>query len=98
MAKIALENLQAGMKLAKPVQNSSGMVLLGEDTELTMELIDKIKDMGIDSVYIQGLSKPSVPIEVMMAELAGKFQNIEKEPYMDIFKKILENHIAGLYE
>jgi hypothetical protein len=55
MSKIALDKLEAGMKLAKPVENSSGMVLLGENTELTVELIDKIKDMGIDSVYVRGL-------------------------------------------
>jgi hypothetical protein len=52
VAKIALDKLEAGMKLAKPVQNASGMVLLGENTELTAELIDRIKSVGIDSVYI----------------------------------------------
>ncbi len=98
MSKIALDNLQAGMKLSKAVQNSSGMVLLGENTELTVELIDKIGGMGVDSVYIQGLSKPSMPIEAMMAQLDGKFANIEKEPYMDTLKRVLQDHIAGLYE
>jgi len=98
MSKIALDKLESGMKLAKPVENSSGMVLLGENTELTVELIDKIKDMGIDSVYIQGMTKPSVPVEVMLSDLDGRFKAVENEPYMDVLKKIFIEHIESLYE
>jgi hypothetical protein len=98
MSKIALDKLESGMKLAKPVENSSGMVLLGENTELTVELIDKIKDMGIDSVYIQGMTKPSVPVEVMLSDLDGRFRAVENEPYMDVLKKIFIEHIESLYE
>jgi len=86
------------MKLAKPVENSGGMVLLGENTELTVELIDKIKNMGIDSVYIQGMSKPSVPVEVLLAELDERFRRLECEPYMDVLKNIFRAHIESLYE
>jgi lipoate synthase len=98
MSKLALDMLEAGMRLAKPVENSSGMVLLGENTELTVELIEKIKDMGIDSVYIQGMSKPSVPIEVMLSELDERFKRVENEPYMDVLKKAFKEHIERLYE
>jgi hypothetical protein len=98
MSKIALDKLESGMKLAKPVENSSGMVLLGENTELTVELIDKIKDMGIDSVYIQGMTKPSVPVEVMLSDLDGRFKAVENEPYMDVLKQIFIEHIESLYE
>jgi hypothetical protein len=98
VSKIALDKLEAGMKLAKPVENSSGMVLLGENTELTVELIDKIKGMGIDSVYIQGMSKPSVPIEAMLSDLDDRFKMVESEPHMDILKKVFKEHIASLYE
>jgi hypothetical protein len=98
MSKIALDKLESGMKLAKPIENSSGMVLLGENTELTVELIDKIKDTGIDSVYIQGMSKPSVPIEVMLSDLEGRFKAVENEPYMDVLKKVFIKHIESLYE
>ena len=98
MSKIALDKLESGMKLAKPVENSSGMVLLGENTELTVELIDKIKGMGIDSVYIQGMTKPSVPVEVMLSDLDRRFKTVENEPYMDVLKKVFIEHIESLYE
>jgi hypothetical protein len=98
VSKIALDKLESGMKLAKPVENSSGMVLLGENTELTVELIDKIKGMGIDSVYIQGMAKPSVPVEVMLSDLDRRFKTVENEPYMDVLKKVFIEHIESLYE
>jgi hypothetical protein len=97
MSKISLDKLEAGMKLAKPVENSSGMVLLGENTELTIDLIDKIKNAGVDSVFIQGLSKPSVPMETMLFELDERFKMVEGEPYMAILKKIFKEHIENLY-
>jgi hypothetical protein len=98
VSKLALDKLETGMRLAKPVENSSGMVLLGDNTELTVELIDKIKDMGIDSVYIQGTSKPSVPLEVMLSELDERFKRVEGEPYMDVLRKVFKEHIESLYE
>jgi hypothetical protein len=98
VSKIALDKLEAGMKLAKPVENSSGMVLLGENTELTIELIDKIKGMSIDSVYIQGVSKPSVPMEDMLSQLDERFIIVENEPHMDVLKRVFKEHIESLYE
>lgn len=98
MLKIALDKLKAGMKLAKSVGNSSGTVLIGENTELTVELIDKIKSAGVDSVYIKDMSKTAVPREVMLSELDERFKMVEAEPRMDVLKKVFKEHIEGLYE
>ena len=54
--------------------------------------------MGIDSVYIQGMTKPSVPIEVMLSDLDGRFKRVENEPHMDVLKKVFIEHIESLYE
>lgn len=97
MSKIATDKLESGMKLAKPVVNSSGMVLMGENTELTEDLISRIKAMDLDGVYIQGMSKPSLPMETMLADLDERFKMAEKEPHMDILKKVFREHIEGLY-
>ncbi len=98
MPKIAPGNLEPGMKTAKPVVNTSGMVLLGENTELTAELIDRIKDMEIDGVYIQGLSKPSVPVETALSDLDRRFRLVGDRPHMDIIRKAVRKHIEALYE
>jgi len=98
VTKIALDKLEAGMKLAKSVENASGMVLLGENTELTVEIINKIKDMGIDGVYVHGKSRPSLPLESMLLQLDERFSTVESEPYMDILKKVFKEHFESLYE
>lgn len=96
--RIPVQELKPGMRLAKPVENSSGMVLLGENTELTIEFIDKIKNMGIGSVSVQGSYTPAVPCEELLADLDRRFDKIQNEPYMDTLKRILQEHIKALYD
>jgi hypothetical protein len=97
MPRIALDKLKQGMKLAKPVTNQNGLVMLAEDTELTTTLIDKITDMGIAGVYIKGMTQPDLPKEEMLADLNQRFKNVENEPYMAMIKQVLKEHIEGLY-
>lgn len=98
MPKVTLDNLEPGMKTAKPVVNNTGMVLLGENTELTAELIDRIRNMGVDGVCVHGAARPSKPKEVFLAELDDRFRNVGGDPHMDIVKRAMQIHIEGLYE
>jgi hypothetical protein len=97
MPRIPVDKLESGMKLVKPVMRGE-MVLLGEGTELTDHWIQKIKDMEIESVYVDGPSQMSIPKEDMMARLDGRFQNVGDKPYMDVIKKLVQEHIEDLYE
>ena len=97
MPRIALDKLQPGMRLAKPVTNNNGLIMLAEDTELTRALINKISDMDIAGVYIQGMTQPDTPMEEMIAGLDKRFKNVENEPFMDLIKQALKEHIEGLY-
>jgi len=54
--------------------------------------------MDVDGVYIKGLSKPERPMEEVLLELNKRFEKVEQEPYMDMLKKVLKEHIEGLYE
>jgi len=98
LSKVTPDSLEPGMKTAKPVVNTSGMVLLGENTELTPELIDRIRNMDVGSVYVQGSSKPPVPIETQLADLDNRFRLVSDAPYMDIIKNAIRKHVEGLYE
>lgn len=97
MPRITLDKLQPGMKLAKPVMNQSGLVVLAEDTELTTTLIEKIHDMEIVGVFIKGMTQPDIPKEEMLTDLDRRFKNVENEPYMDVIKQVLREHIEELY-
>jgi hypothetical protein len=97
LPKTEPDKLEPGMRLAKPVLNKGGLVMLAEDTELTAALIEKIKDMDVGGVYVRGLSQPSIPKEEMLAQLDRRFRNVEAAPHMESLKSLMEAHIEGLY-
>jgi hypothetical protein len=98
MARILVKNLTPGMKLERPVLNKNGMVMLGQDTELTSSLIDKIRNMEVSSVYVQGGARNLPPKQEFLGQLYDRFRNVENMPHMGVLKKLLIEHIEGLYE
>lgn len=98
MTKLTPDCLEPGMRTAKSVVNSSGMVLLGENTELTAELIRRIRDMGIDAIFVHGSSKPAVAREAAFDELEKRFAHIPDTPPMTLIKNAILRHMASLYE
>ena len=98
MPKIPTEQLKPGMKLARPLQNSSGMVLMAEGTELTEARISKIENMGVDSVYIDGPSRPARPKEELLLALEERFRKAGTSPPMATIRKAVREHIEAMYE
>ena len=98
MAKIPIEQLKPGMKLGRPLLNASGMVLMAEGTELTEARISKIENMGVDSVFIEGPTRPTKPKEELLASLDRRFAKVEENPSMALIKKTVKEHIEALYE
>ena len=98
MAKISVSNLNPGMKLSKAVVNESNMILFGEGTVLTEAHIERLHNMNINSVQVEGDSKPRKPKEEVLAELDARFKKTENEPYMGILKKLFIDHIEELYK
>jgi len=54
MQRISIELAAAGMKLAKLVKNKRGMTLCGAGTELTEEIIERLSDMGVKRITVEG--------------------------------------------
>lgn len=52
MRLLPTRSCQPGMKLAKPIFNEEGVVLLGKEVELSQNLIKRLQQLGIDYVYI----------------------------------------------
>lgn len=98
MPKIPVSKLEPGMKLAKPVMAKNGMVMLGEGTELNDTWIERIQDMEIASIFIDGPPVQTVPKEQALADLEARFAMVANKPYMNAIKKIVKEHIEGLYE
>lgn len=95
--KVPVDKLEPGMNLARPVTKGN-IVLLSKDTKLTETLIKKIQDMEINGVYIDGPSQQDIPKDEALAQLDRRFKNVEDRPYMNMLKKLVKEHIEGLYD
>ncbi|HBH87952.1 MAG TPA: hypothetical protein DDY17_10195 [Syntrophaceae bacterium] len=99
MIKIDAGKLQQGMRLAKPILNRAGIVLLSEGTELTESWIRRVQDMDLgEGVFIEGKAEMDVPLDEMIAALEKRFQISMGNPHMETIKKAAEKHIRKLYE
>ena len=98
MIKIYADQLEAGMKLAKPIMAGSGIVLLSAGMELSASWIERLQDMSVESVYIEGTAPNPVSKEEILLQVDKKFKNVENKPYMALLKKAVQKHIVSLYE
>ncbi len=97
MPKIAADKLEPGMKLARPIVGKNGMVMLGEGTELNEKWIERIQDMEIAHVFVDGPPVQTISREEALAALDARFVLVEGKPFMNSIKKIVQQHIEGLY-
>jgi len=98
MPKIPASKLEPGMKLAKPIVGKNGMVMLGEGTELTEKWVERIQDMEIASVFIEGPPVQTISKEEALANLDARFNLVQDKPFMNSIKKLVQEHIEGLYD
>jgi len=98
VASVTVANLKPGMKLAKPIMNDSGMVLLPQGTVLTDAHIRRIENMDLTAVSIEGGNESRKPKEEVLAEIDARFSQSEDQPLMLMMKRILKEHIEGIYQ
>ncbi len=97
MPRIPIDMITPGMCLAEPVTNENGLVLINEGTELTETIIEKLKNMNLQSLRIKGESGPSNTKEEMLAALDERFKRVKSKPLMITIKNIIKEHIEELY-
>jgi tetraacyldisaccharide-1-P 4'-kinase len=97
VARVAVENIEPGMVLSRPVLNAGGMVMIGENTGLTAELIEKIRNMGVTTVSVKGLSQGSGSKEEALLRVEERFRNVGDESHMELLKTLIKEHLEKLY-
>jgi hypothetical protein len=97
MSVVLPKDLLPGMKLAKPLVNRSGLVMIGEETELTSSLIDKIRTLDVESIHVHGAVSALPPRDEVLAELDRRFRKVESQPFMAGIKAAISEHIESLY-
>ncbi len=98
MKLIDIKNAKPDMRLARAVENASGMILYGEGMKLTIPIIEKFNSLDIDSVYVEGKSEPRLSRERYLGIADIAFSKISNNPLMNEIKKDFTEYINSLYE
>jgi hypothetical protein len=102
MKKITADALNSNMILARDITSTTGNILLGKGTSLTPALGRRLKNWGINFVYIEGdeesLQKEKVvevSAEDVKAQLREKFAgHLDDEIMLKLFNAVFEFNIS----
>ncbi|MCR2803447.1 HD-GYP domain-containing protein [Paenibacillus soyae] len=76
MRKVQLEMVKPGDKVARPIFQDNGNVLLGEGIELNDRYITRLRNLGIDVLYIEdGFTADIVPEDTIRDETRSQAVN-----------------------
>lgn len=88
MRRILTQNLVTGMKLAKPIYSSDGVILLGQGMELQPKYIKRLLDLEIMSIYIDDEISQGV-------ECSDVIDERTRMETVHTVREIMENHARG---
>lgn len=93
--------MSPGVKLAKPLLDEKGLILLGAGVELSAFMINRLAKMGITSVYIEdGLTDDIVVEDVISQEtrqeaLAAVYSSLEQLTLVEKFPRQFQPPMVG---
>ncbi len=82
MKRVVIEELTPGMILAKPVTNSTGLVVLPAGAELDDTTLSRLQRLGLTSVYVEGDAGDASgkTLAELEAELEHRFRLVITDP------------------
>lgn len=95
MRSVHVQFLRPGQVVADTVTNSNGAVLCPLGYTLTEQAINRLKNAGVGSVWIEGSSTPSIDIAAREAELEKRFLGVH-DPVLNGIKAILQKRLQRL--
>lgn len=99
MQKIPFSLAQPGMILAKDVvrgDNPNGPPICGKGVELTESLIERLRNMGIQSITVQGhpvWMDGDKTLPELLDDLDRRFSRSEGNPLNDMLRKVYRETI-----
>ena len=99
MQNIPITLAAAGMVVAKEIKSSddpSSMTICGKGIKLSESLIDRLRQMGIQSITVEGRPVKmdgETSVEDMLAALEKRFGRVSDDPLMMKIKEMYRNHI-----
>ena len=99
MQKIPITLALPGMVLGQDIKSSedpSAMTICGKGMQLKESLIDRLREMGIQTVTVEGhpvKMEGETSLEEMLASLDKRFSRLTNDPLMMKIKEMYMRHI-----
>ncbi|MCP4714531.1 MAG: hypothetical protein GY868_05385 [Deltaproteobacteria bacterium] len=95
MQKIPVSKAAKGMVLAKPIARDNGVVLMGEGTELTDQIIGKLRDFDIKKITVKGRPvgtglEEEKTLEQLYAEIDERFKTVADDTFCTKIKALIK--------
>jgi hypothetical protein len=94
MKKLSITEVEATQVVARPVATSGGVVMVQPGAELTAEIIGRLADLGVETVWVEGTAENSKPLDVLIAELDRRFSGHEQDSLMMALKAVVVDCIS----
>ncbi len=91
MLYLKTEEIKLGMRLAKPIYNSAGVLLYNRNTMINDRVLDQIKTLNLYGLYVLEPAEPLPPINDEEVEFE-RFQTVSCNMLQEIFDVALHNH------
>ena len=95
MKKTPIDSARAGDIVARPVVSAGGVTLVAPGAVLKAETISRLRDLGIDRVWVEGVSDTAKTPEEQAAELDRRFAGHEHDSVMMELKAIVAGLMRG---
>jgi hypothetical protein len=103
MQTIAITLAEPGMIVAEdimPLNKPNGIPVLGQGSPLTAQIIERLKNIGIQSITVAGhpINLPGEEtLEQALASLEDRFDSVRNDPYMMTILALLRKQIRQRY-
>ena len=102
MQRIKVEQAAPGMVIAHPIETSSGQILCAKGTELTEGLVDRLDNLDISHIFVDGHpvddGKPRKTLKEELSVLERRFAAVGDNKLMSALKMVVQKHIRNKHQ
>ncbi len=99
MRRVVPHQLLPDMILAKPVTNANGLPIVAAKTLLDAAMIERLRQMELTSVYVEGdaLDSGGKTLAELEAELDHRFRHVAQDPIQQTILQALRTHLRSTH-
>ena len=99
MKRVVVYELLPDMVLARPITNSNGLPIVAAGTILDTTLIERLQQLGLPSVYVEGdaLDSGGKTLDELEAELDHRFRHVAHDPIQQLILRTIRMHLRATH-